>query len=317
MNGTINYNLTPVITEMINKMDESQRVRVLTWKLHEAGDIAEQEADEIFAIPYAPYDLYDLHGNRSQPDKSVVTALALWYDEVYSQLKNGKDGNFVSTLPLVPIEEPGINVIVDRCLNLLPLHKKANYAELPAVILPVDRLSDSFEVVKGITLFPINRQTNIITLASARAALFQKINIKADLNEYAGIDTESSTAKRWWEHYFKEKSGQVSSKIFLSSYNDLWLHAIMKIAEQMRIKPLFIYTCDGGAKIYVNDDDYQKLKPYFDLDILLDMNKYKISAHMYDKSIIDEAVKELKELSQIKLDIIKEVEDDKWSEIIF
>jgi len=47
------------------------------------------------------------------------------------------------------------------------------------------------------------------------------------------------------------------------------------------------------------------------------MNKYKISAHMYDKSIIDEAVKELKELSQIKLDIIKEVEDDKWSEIIF
>ena len=230
----------------------------------------------------------------------------------------------MTTLPLVLVESR-IDTIINKCLELLPWYKKVRYAGLPANVMPIGNLPGkpkgslpcSFETAEGIRIYRTNRQTNIITLASARAALFQKINIKADLNEYAGIDTESSTAKRWWEHYFKEKSGQVSSKIFLSSYNDLWLHAIMKIAEQMRIKPLFIYTCDGGAKIYVNDDDYQKLKPYFDLDILLDMNKYKISAHMYDKSIIDEAVKELKELSQIKLDIIKEVEDDKWSEIIF
>jgi len=301
---------------MINKMDESQRVRVLTWKLHEAGDIAEQEADEIFAIPYAPYDLYDLHGNRSQPDKSVVTALALWYDEVYSQLKNGKDGNFVSTLPLVPIEEPGINVIVDRCLNLLPLHKKANYAELPAVILPVDRLSDSFEVVKGITLFPINRQTNIITLASARAALFQKINIKADLNEYAGIDTESSTAKRWWEHYFKEKSGQVSSKIFLSSYNDLWLHAIMKIAERFEVKPLFIKTYNCEAKIYVENKIYEKIKPYLSFNI-----SNNLSPGFYDKSVIDKAIDEI-EMLKLELELkserrkTSEDERDEWLDII-
>jgi len=299
-------------------MNAAQKITSLTKKLHSSGDITEQDSDEIFFV------VYKLSKHMLNVDEGLIIALNLLYTEVYNQLEGGRDGNFVTTLPLVPVESR-IDTIINKCLELLPWYKKVRYAGLPANVMPIGKLPGkpkgslprSFETAEGIRIYRTNRHTNIITAMSDRAGPFQKVSIKVDLNKYSSIDAESSAAVNWWEHYFKEKSGQVSSKIFLSSYNDLWLHAIMKIAEQMRIKPLFIYTCDGGAKIYVNDDDYQKLKPYFDLDILLDMNKYKISAHMYDKSIIDEAVKELKELLQIKLDIIKEVEDDKWSEIIF
>ena len=86
-------------------------------KLHDVGDITEQESDEIFS---AAYNLFKYSLNA---DAYLITALTAWYNEVYNQLKNGKDGNFVSTLPLVLIE-PGINSIVGSCLNLLPWHKK-------------------------------------------------------------------------------------------------------------------------------------------------------------------------------------------------
>lgn len=229
----------------------------------------------------------------------------------------------MTTLPLVLVESR-IDTIINKCLELLPWYKKVRYAGLPANVMPIGNLPGkpkgslpcSFETAEGIRIYRTNRQTNIITLASARAALFQKINIKADLNEYAGIDTESSTAKRWWEHYFKEKSGQVSSKIFLSSYNDLWLHAIMKIAERFEVKPLFIKTYNCEAKIYVENKIYEKIKPYLSFNI-----SNNLSPGFYDKSVIDKAIDEI-EMLKLELELkserrkTSEDERDEWLDII-
>ena len=201
----------------------------LNRKLHDAGDITEQKSDEIFS---AAYNLF----NIAKCGYNLITALTSWYNEVYNQLKNGKDGNFVSTLPLVPIE-PGINDIVGSCLNLLPWHKKVRCAGLPAGILPISRLPWKpmgrlpflLGVADGITLYRKNRRINITTLISDRAALFQKVNVKADLNEYVGIDAESSAAKTVDILFQREVwAGWQWSFTFLS-----WsrLHAIMKITE--------------------------------------------------------------------------------------
>jgi len=297
-------------------VNAAQKITSLTKKLHGSEDITEQESDEIFSV------VYSLSKYMSNVDEGLIAALNLWYTEVYNQLKGGNDRNFVTTIPLVPVESR-IDTIINKCLELLPWHKKVRYAGLPANVMPIGklpgkpkgRLPRSFKTAEGIRIYRTNRHANIITAMSDRAGLFQKVNIKVDLNEYSSIDAKSSAAINWWKYYFSKKNGLDGNQVFLPSRYDLWLHAIMKIAEQMRIKPLFINTRDGGAKIYVNGDDHQKLKPYFNLDILSDMSRYKISAYIYDKSIIDEAVEELKELSQIELDIIKEAEDDKWYKI--
>jgi len=275
------------------EMDVFQRIGVLTGKLCKTGDITEQESDEIFS---AAYNLFKYSLNA---DADLIKVLTSWYNEVYNQLKNGKDGNFVSTLPLFSIE-PGINGIVDSCLNLLPWHKKVCYAGLPAGILPISRLpwkpkgrlSHSFDVAEGITLYRTNRRINITTLISDRAALFQKVNVKADLNEYVGIDAESSAAKNWWEHYFNEKSGQSGDRVFLPSCYDLWLHAIIKITERFKAKPLFIVTCDKKAKIYIDKESYTKIKPYLSFGVSY-KPKARTSNNIYDKSIIDTAANEL------------------------
>ncbi len=292
-------------------MDVSQKIGVLTWKLCKTGDITEQESDEIFS---AAYNLFRCGLNS---DKNLIATLTSWYNEVYNQLKNGKDGKFVSTLPLVPIE-PGINVVVDNCLNLLPWHKKTHYAGLPAKVLPISRLPGapkgrlprSFDVAEGITLYRTNRRINITMLISDRAALFQKVNVKADPNEYVGIDAESSAAKNWWGYYFNEKSGQVSNRIFLSSCDDLWLHAIMKIAERMKIRPLFVMTYDGTAGIHVDKNNYERLHPYL---------SYRTPSNVpsvIDNSIINKAVEALEYQRQIELDKAKYLQKGGWMEII-
>ncbi|MFY9430360.1 MAG: hypothetical protein WAP11_03750 [Acetomicrobium sp.] len=272
-------------------------------KLHDVGDITEQESDEIFS---AAYNLFKYSLNA---DAYLITALTAWYNEVYNQLKNGKDGNFVSTLPLVPIE-PGINDIVGSCLNLLPWHKKVRCAGLPAGILPISRLPWKpkgrlpylLGVAEGITLYRTNRRINITTLISDRAALFQKVNVKADLNEYVGIDAESSAAKNWWIYYFNEKCGLAGNGVFLPSCHDLWLHAIMKITERFKAKPFFIVTCDNKAKIYIDKESYTKIKPYLSFGVSCYKSKEKTSDNIYDKSIIDTAVNELDSKLKYKLD---------------
>ena len=271
-------------------------------KLRGVGDITEQESDEIFSVAYNMFRC-TLNANIN-----LITALTSWYNEVYNQLKNGKDGNFISTLPLVPIE-PGINAVVNNCLNLLPWHKKVRYAGLPAGILPISRLLRSFDPAEGITLCRTNRRVNIITLISYRAALLQKVNIKADLNEYIGIDAKSSAAKNWWEHYFNEKCGQAGNGVFLSSCDDLWLHAIMKIAERFQAKPLFIVTCDNKAKIYIDKESYTKIEPYLPIGI-----SFSVSAGICDKSIIDTAVNELEWQLKIMLDKKRTALEDEWLE---
>ena len=284
-------------------MDESQKMGVLTWKLHNTGDITEQESDEIFS---AAYNLFKYSLNA---DAYLITALTSWYNEVYNQLKNGKDGNFVSTLPLVPIE-PGINDIVGSCLNLLPWHKKVRCAGLPAGILPISRLPWKpkgrlpylLGVAEGITLYRTNRRINITTLISDRAALFQKVNVKADLNEYVGIDAESSAAKNWWIYYFNEKCGLAGNGVFLPSCHDLWLHAIMKITERFKAKPFFIVTCDNKAKIYIDKESYTKIKPYLSFGVSFYKPKARTSNNIYDKSIIDTAVNELDSKLKFMLD---------------
>ena len=298
-------------------MDESQNMVVLTWKLHKTGDINEQESDEIFSA------VYNLFRYGLNSDKNLIAALTSWYNEVYNQLKNGKDGNFVSTLPLVPIE-PGINGIVDNCLNLLPWHKKTHYAGLPAKVLPISRLPGapksrlpcSFDPAEGITLCRTNRRVNIIALISYRAALFQKLNVKADLNEYLSIKAESSAAKNWWEHYLNEKCGLAGAGngVFLSSCDDLWLHAIMKIAERFKAKPLFIVTCDNKAKIYIDKESYTKIEPYLSFGVSSYKPKYRISDNIYDKSIIDTAVNELEWQLKIMLDKKRTALEDEWLE---
>ncbi|MFY9382921.1 MAG: hypothetical protein WBJ85_07070 [Acetomicrobium sp.] len=272
-------------------------------KLHDVGDITEQESDEIFS---AAYNLFKYSLNA---DAYLITALTAWYNEVYNQLKNGKDGNFVSTLPLVPIE-PGINDIVGSCLNLLPWHKKVRCAGLPAGILPISRLPWKpkgrlpylLGVAEGITLYRTNRRINITTLISDRAALFQKVNVKADLNEYVGIDAESSAAKNWWIYYFNEKCGLAGNGVFLPSCHDLWLHAIMKITERFKAKPFFIVTCDNKAKIYIDKESYTKIKPYLSFGVSCYKSKEKTSDNIYDKSIIDTAVNELDSKLKFMLD---------------
>ena len=272
-------------------------------KLHDVGDITEQESDEIFS---AAYNLFKYSLNA---DAYLITALTAWYNEVYNQLKNGKDGNFVSTLPLVPIE-PGINDIVGSCLNLLPWHKKVRCAGLPAGILPISRLPWKpkgrlpylLGVAEGITLYRTNRRINITTLISDRAALFQKVNVKADLNEYVGIDAESSAAKNWWIYYFNEKCGLAGNGVFLPSCHDLWLHAIMKITERFKAKPLFIVTCDNEAKIYIDKESYTKIKPYLSFGVSFYNPKERTSDNIYDKSIIDTAVNELDSKLKFMLD---------------
>lgn len=293
------------------EMDVSQKIGVLTWKLCKIGDITEQESDEIFSAAY------NLFRCGLDSDKNLIATLTSWYNEVYNQLKNGKDGKFVSTLPLVPIE-PGINGIVDNCLNLLPWHKKTHYAGLPAKVLPISRLPGapkgrlprSFDVAEGITLYRTNRRINITTLISDRAALFQKVNVKADLNEYVGIDAESSAAKNWWGYYFNEKSGQVSNRIFLSSCDDLWLHVIMKIAERMKIRPLFVVTYDDTAGIYVDKNNYERLRPYLPYRTPSDVQI------VIDKSIINKTVETLEYQRQIELDKAKYLQKGGWMEII-
>ncbi len=99
-------------------------------KLHDVGDITEQESDEIFSFVY---------------DSSNITALTSWYDKVYNKLSNGKDGNFVSTLPLV-CTEPGIKAIISKCLNLLPWYRKVCYARLLAKLLPISKLHSKEEL---------------------------------------------------------------------------------------------------------------------------------------------------------------------------
>lgn len=272
-------------------------------KLHDVGDITEQESDEIFS---AAYNLFKYSLNA---DAYLITALTAWYNEVYNQLKNGKDGNFVSTLPLVPIE-PGINDIVGSCLNLLPWHKKVRCAGLPAGILPISRLPWKpkgrlpylLGVAEGITLYRTNRRINITTLISDRAALFQKVNVKADLNEYVGIDAESSAAKNWWIYYFNEKCGLAGNGVFLPSCHDLWLHAIMKITERFKAKPFFIVTCDNKAKIYIDKESYTKIKPYLSFGVSFYKPKARTSNNIYDKSIIDTAVNELDSKLKFMLD---------------
>ena len=288
-------------------------------KLHDVGDITEQESDEIFS---AAYNLFKYSLNA---DAYLITALTAWYNEVYNQLKNGKDGNFVSTLPLVPIE-PGINDIVGSCLNLLPWHKKVRCAGLPAGILPISRLPWKpkgrlpylLGVAEGITLYRTNRRINITTLISDRAALFQKVNVKADLNEYVGIDAESSAAKNWWIYYFNEKCGLAGNGVFLPSCHDLWLHAIMKITERFKAKPLFIVTCDNEAKIYIDKESYTKIKPYLSFGVSFYKPKARTSNNIYDKSIIDTAVNELDSKLKFMLDKKRIMErialEDGWLE---
>ena len=300
-------------------MDESQNMGVLTWKLHKTGDITEQESDEVFSAAYNLFR-YTLNANIN-----LTTALTSWNNEVYNQLKNGKDGNFVSTLPLVPIES-GINGIDDSCLNLLPWHKKVRCAGLPAGILPISRLPWKpkgrlpylLGVAEGITLYRTNRRINITTLISDRAALFQKVNVKADLNEYVGIDAESSAAKNWWIYYFNEKCGLAGNGVFLPSCHDLWLHAIMKITERFKAKPLFIVTCDNEAKIYIDKESYTKIKPYLSFGVSCYKSKEKTSNNIYDKSIIDTAVNELDSKLKFMLDKKRIMErialEDGWLE---
>jgi len=294
-----------------------QTIKSAIRNLNKFGDITEQESDEIFL---AAHD--SLRYNLTT-DKNLIAALKLWYNEVHSRLKDGKDGNFVSTLPLVRIK-PEVKAIISDCLNLLPWHKKVLYAGLPAKLLqisklpkrPKSKLPCSFDIAEGIRIYRTNRHANIITAMSDRVGLFQKVNIKVDLNKYSSIDAESSAAINWWKYYFSKKSGQVSSKIFLSSCNDLWLHAIMKIAERFKVKPPFIMTYNGKAKIYVDNKSYEKIKPYLSFNI-----SNNLSPDFYDKSIIDKTIDEIEMLkfeSELKSDLIKISEDewDEWSKII-
>ncbi len=281
------------------------------------GDITEQESDEIFSVVYGLYR-YGLH-----VDKDLIAALKSWYDEVHDQLKvDKKGGNFITTIPLVSVQ-PEIDSVTNKCLELLPWYSKVCYAGLPANILPIDklpgkpkgRMPQSFDTAEGIKIYQTNRRVNIIVAISDRAGLFQRVKIKVDLNKsidrYAYSSKEkSSVVRNWWEYYFCKKNGNASGKVFLPSRDDLWFHAIMKIAEQLKIKLLFLVTCDGKTGVYINGDEDKKLRPYSYLEVSFHALGCSESMGVYDESVIDKAAKSLEK--RLKIELEKEKLASEW-----
>jgi len=75
-----------------------QTIKSAIGNLNKFGDIIEQEPNEIFL---ATHD--SLRYNLTT-DKNLIVAPKLWDNEFYSRLRNGRDGDFVSTLLLVRIK---------------------------------------------------------------------------------------------------------------------------------------------------------------------------------------------------------------------
>jgi hypothetical protein len=105
-------------------------------KLASDGDISEEDADNVFLLfKYAQALVYDSTVNSKYQDarkkhREIFKSLNQWYGAVFKALKQGKSGNFITTIPYYPecnMHEAGKNI--KRCLELLP--EKIRVVHLP------------------------------------------------------------------------------------------------------------------------------------------------------------------------------------------
>lgn len=105
-------------------------------KLASNGDISEEDADNVFLFfKYAQALVYDSTVNSKYQDarkkhREIFKSLNQWYGAVFKALKQGKSGNFITTIPYYPecnMHEAGKNI--KRCLELLP--EKIRIVHLP------------------------------------------------------------------------------------------------------------------------------------------------------------------------------------------
>lgn len=105
-------------------------------KLASDGDISEEDAEKVFLLfKYAQALVYDgtISGkfqDAREKHREIFKYLNRWYGAVFNVLKQGKSGNFITTIPYYPgcnMHEAGKNI--KRCLELLP--EKGRIVHLP------------------------------------------------------------------------------------------------------------------------------------------------------------------------------------------
>lgn len=114
----------------------------LTAKLKKKGDITKKEADRLFSPFSRQSSLAMLNVKSKSYDPFLCKALNRWFEAVLEQIKAGRKGNFITTIPLMPKIDLGYDEqdFLKLCIRNLPtedlfskmLISSKTYEKLPA-----------------------------------------------------------------------------------------------------------------------------------------------------------------------------------------
>ena len=255
-------------------------------------DITPEEADNIYLLfKYAQsLKLKEKTLKNSDPIRASVEQQAetlfehlnKWYKVVYNAVKQGRRGNFETTLPSYPgcdMHKPGANI--KRSLKLLP-------KECFRVIFPNLKEFDFDKYDSaGFNFGIFGEEGRYITAAGFRYGLMQKI---FDVNNYAVIAEDYDTYFEWYEGRKK-------------SYRPV-LYAKLEAIRQAGVSPVLVYFGSklGDYAIVVPAKDYSKIQHILDID----------ESSMPDFKNLEECIKTVAKLAEINRRKEEEAFEDDW-----
>ena len=198
----------------MNMQKETEKLKKLTQKLRETGDITENEADWIYILRLYTRMSYVRRNSQSrefsayvannflilseQDLKKISQAFREWYEEVCNKVGSGKDGNFLSTVfyngvsSLETDEEMAVHELTNRIMNTLRERNNENilFQDKDEISSVLSTVSERRCLVSDISYFPYGYNRNGPALKLARCGLLSRRSNENDKNALKGITKE-------------------------------------------------------------------------------------------------------------------------------
>jgi hypothetical protein len=198
--------------KVMNMQKETEKLKKLTQKLRETGDITENEADWIYILRLYTRMSYVRRNSQSrefsayvannflilseQDLKNISQAFREWYEEVCNKVESGKDGNFLSTVFYNGVssretdEEMAVHELTNRIMNTLRERNNENvlFQDEGEISSVFSKISEHRCLVSDISYFPYGHNGPVLKLA--RYGLLSRRSNENDKNALKGITKE-------------------------------------------------------------------------------------------------------------------------------
>ena len=249
-------------------------------------DVTQEEADNVYlllkyaqvltALRYKEHNYYKAKMLKNQAEK-LFSYLSVWYKAVYAAVKDGRSGNFLSTLPAgLNIHTGKAGVYVKKTLKLLPANIEFISAFNGMIQLPLPSIDVEIQ------------KKDMTTRINSRAR-YNGINV--DLSRYITIKKEDGTIGSLtfrWMLYIEDKyiyipntftkNNRIPCPGFVAKLEALIRDGIYPVLVEKR-------NIDGTISSFtmLHKEDYEKARYILEIpDEEIESRAYKIAGEKVD-----------------------------------